>query len=488
MKLTIPPAPSGLLRQRGFSLIELMISVVISLVVLAGLSAMLVNVSRTNAEMAKSNSQIENGRFAVQALESDLIHAGFWGQYVPQFDDMSYMFRPGDAPTALPDPCRAYVADDFNPATTADWDFDYINNLLGIAVHVSADAPGNCVLDSKVANTDVVVVRHAATCIAGEANCDAQVAGRMYFQSSMCVPATWGTVQPAGNTLSTIALVPPSHNSNTSAIVNGYVGMRIRMLTGAGAGQTRLVSGYTGPGYIATVTPAWTIAPAFGDTYTIVDEALSSSQFPLRKRSCLNTDPAEMRHFESTIYYIRNYAATAGDGIPTLVRRVFDPITTPGLAHQAAEALVEGIERFSVEVGIDDTMARCGLNLGIRLDQPVSMISPASCSMTPSTVPSQNTLPINRGDGAPDRFVRCTTAAPCTAAQLQNAVATKLFLLVRNTEPTYRYVDSKTYCLGTIAADGSCPDSVGPFNDGYKRHLFSTTVRLTSISGRRETP
>ena len=93
MKPFTSPSPSGLMRQRGFSLVELMISVTISLVILAGLSAMLVNVSRTNAEMAKSNSQIENGRFAVQVLENDLVHAGFWGEYVPQFDDLRWLWR-----------------------------------------------------------------------------------------------------------------------------------------------------------------------------------------------------------------------------------------------------------------------------------------------------------------------------------------------------------------------------------------------------------
>ena len=486
MKPTLSAAPSAILRQRGFSLVELMISVVVSLVVLAGLSAMLVNVSRSNAEMAKSNSQIENGRFAIQALENELVHAGFWGEYVPQYDDVSSLFVPADAPGAVPDPCRAYLADDFNPATTSDWDFDYINQLLGIAIQVSADAPGNCVLDNKVANTDVLVVRHAATCIAGQANCDDEVNGKMYFQANLCVPSTTGTAQLAGNSSTTIALVPPSSASNTSALVDGYVGMRIRMLSGAGIGQTRVISAYTGPGYIATVLPAWTVTPAPGDKYTIVDEALSSTQFPMRKRSCLASAPADKRHFESNIYYIRNYASAAGDGIPTLVRSAFDPGATPALAHQAPEALVEGIERFSVEVGIDDTVHRCNLNTPIVLTEVVAMIKPVGCSL--STNASENTLPTNRGDGAPDRFMRCTTAVPCSADQLRNAVATKLFLLVRNSEPTPGYVDAKTYCLASRAADDSCPDTAGPFNDGYKRHLFSTTVRLTSISGRRETP
>jgi type IV pilus assembly protein PilW len=29
---------------------------------------------------------------------------------------------------------------------------------------------------------------------------------------------------------------------------------------------------------------------------------------------------------------------------------------------------------------------------------------------------------------------------------------------------------------------------MGPFNDSFKRHVFSTTVRLVNPAGRRETP
>jgi type IV pilus assembly protein PilW len=29
---------------------------------------------------------------------------------------------------------------------------------------------------------------------------------------------------------------------------------------------------------------------------------------------------------------------------------------------------------------------------------------------------------------------------------------------------------------------------MGPFNDGFKRHLYVSTIRLPNIAGRRETP
>ena len=86
--------------------------------------------------------------------------------------------------------------------------------------------------------------------------------------------------------------------------------------------------------------------------------------------------------------------------------------------------------------------------------------------------------------------MHCTTGTPCTAAQLTNVTAVKLFVLARAKDFSPGYTDTKTYCVGTPNADGSCPaaNTLGPFNDNYKRHVFSTTIRLTDVGGRRETP
>jgi type IV pilus assembly protein PilW len=469
-------------RQSGFSMIELMVSVTISLLILVALCAMLVNVSRTNGEMAKSNSQIENGRFAVQVLESDMAHAGFWGTFVPQFDDVNWLSLPNDTPASIPDPCLAY--------SEANWDFDHVNRLIGMPVQSSDAAPGTCILAGKKSNTDVLVVRHADTCMPGDTNCDADTAGKMYFQSSLCSAATSGTAQALGNTATAIALKATSATSTTSGINNAYSGMIIHTIDGTGAGQTRVIGAYDGATFSATVTVPWDIIPDATTTYTIVEDLLSTSGFSLHNRGadCAIAPAAAKRKFISSIYYIRDYASTADDGIPTLVRSSFDPAGPAALAHQTPEALVEGIEGFAVELGIDNTVSRCALNTAVDYTAAVSKIDPSTCVANPDA--GRNSLPINRGDGNPDVFVRCTTAAPCTAAQLANVVAARLYLLVRNTEPTTGYTDTKTYCLAAIPADGVCPaaSKVGPHNDHYKRHLFSTTVRLTNISARRETP
>src|SRR5437868_3959337 len=93
------PATPASRSSGGFTLVELMISMTISLLILAALVGLFVNTSRSQSEMAKTNGLIENGRFAMQLLEGDLVHAGYWGGYIPGFDDLTSEAIPGDVPT-----------------------------------------------------------------------------------------------------------------------------------------------------------------------------------------------------------------------------------------------------------------------------------------------------------------------------------------------------------------------------------------------------
>ena len=377
--------------QAGFTLIELMISLVIGLFIVLALIALLINVNRNNGELSKTNRVIENGRFSFQLLEADVTHAGFWAGHVPKFDDLTNTAVPSDVPSAVPDPCLAL----------SSWDATYKNNLIGIPLQayeipavvpsptlsVCATAPTNIVRDPQP-STDVLVVRHAETCAAGvDAGCAAPVTGAAYFQEARCTTTT-------------------------------------------------------SPNYTATVS------------------VLGTDTFTLRKRDC--TTLADTYKFLSDLYYVRNYAVTPGDGIPTLMRSQLD-----GTAHAAADALIEGIQGFRVEFGIDN------------VSDSGAAVNFAQAIVWANT--SNLTSPTNRGDGSPDgAFVHCTTASPCTAAQLMNVVAARIYVLVRSESKTPGYTDDKTYTLGST--------TLGPFNDGYKRHLFTQTVRVINVSSRRETP
>ena len=157
--------------QRGLSLIELMIAITIGMLVVAALLALFLNISRGNRELAKANTQIENGRFAIQVLQNDLMHAGFWGELSPP------------APTAVVDPCLLFD----------DWDDTYKANMLGMpGLGFDNDSvPGNCktVKDAQD-NSDILVVRHANTCTAGSANCEGGSDTGPHIQVSSCTSAT----------------------------------------------------------------------------------------------------------------------------------------------------------------------------------------------------------------------------------------------------------------------------------------------------------
>jgi type IV pilus assembly protein PilW len=423
----------------GFTLVELMISITLGLLIMIALIAVYLNISRTNTEMAKTNSLIENGRFAIDLLQEDISHAGFLGGYVPKFDDVMYKAAaPGDAPSAA----LAAVLDPGLPF--ADWATTpgYTAGLLGVAVQSFDTSPTNCAggttgqpIASQQANTDVILVRHLDNCLVGTGNCEADTLSsaspKLYFQSSFCALETENS--------------PPYR-------------------------------------YVLSNDPA---------------------AFTLKKKGCTGTPPttvgtaAPRRKFVSNMYYIRDYAVTAGDGIPTLMRSSFGTggaSNAPG--YEPGVALIEGIQGFRVELGID-ALSRCGFAADTAILDLRDPSTGAACTAN-AAVPVNNTLPANRGNGVPESFVRCTTGAGCTNAQVENAVAVKIYVLARSREVSAGVMDNKVYCLGSSCPAPTvttCPGVgvnaaplLGPFCDGYKRHVFQTTVRLTNISGRRETP
>jgi type IV pilus assembly protein PilW len=151
-------------RQSGYTIVELMVAVTISLIILASLVSVFANNSRTRGEIERANQQTENGRYALQLIVDDLHNAGYLAEFNP---------GPLATPAAKPDPC--------DPSPTA------LKNALPLAVQGydnGTNAP-TCLADLK-AGTDILVVRHASTCAVGTTGCDANVAGDAYFQTSGC--------------------------------------------------------------------------------------------------------------------------------------------------------------------------------------------------------------------------------------------------------------------------------------------------------------
>lgn len=342
---------------KGFSLIELMVAVVISVLMLLAILQLFIDVSRTNDEMAKTNILIENGRFSLQLMQADVQHAGFWGELDNDIDP----------PTAIPDPC-----------VVAGWNAVYKTNLIGIPVQAFPDSTGltGCGVTGVLANSDVLLVRHANTCVRGAVGCDGGADTGWHIQVSGC--RNIGTEDPY-----VIEMVDPSNPLNLTL-------------------RTKTCS-------------------------------LDSPVLP--------ADRAPQRKVISKLYYLAE-----NGGVPTLMR-----VELVNGAYSTPQPLIEGVESFRVELGLD-TEGKNGL--------PISASNP--------------------GDGSADEFQRCTALTPCVLDDLANVVAVKLYVLVRNTVVTRGYTDTKSYQLGST--------TVAAANDGFKRHVFATTVRLTNPSGRREIP
>lgn len=158
MKTTRLPRPA-----QGFSLAELMIALTIGLLIMAGLTTLFLTNSRAQGEIEKANRQVENGRFAIDTIATDLRNAGYYGEFDPTVLPV---------PAAMPAPCDVSV--------------DGLNAGLVLPVQGIDNAAGlDCLTDLKP-DTDVLVVRRTSTCVAGAADCEGVVAGLPYFQASLC--------------------------------------------------------------------------------------------------------------------------------------------------------------------------------------------------------------------------------------------------------------------------------------------------------------
>ena len=180
--------------------------------------------------------------------------------------------------------------------------------------------------------------------------------------------------------------------------------------------------------------------------------AMGSGAFPLRLRDCATI--AARRQYLVRIYFISTDNG-AGLPIPTLKRLELEIDPNDNVFKMVTVPLVEGIEQFNVEYGIDTD-----------------------------------------GDGSVDAYTTDPTAftgnpagscGACTPENnWRNVITAQFHILARNLDTSPGFSDGKTYSLGRDAAFN--PVTVGPFNDGFRRHIYTGLVRIVNAAGRRDTP
>ena len=172
MHRNIPPRAAA----RGFTLPELLVAVAVGLLILAGMTTLFVRNSRAQQSVERANRQIENGRYAIDVISTDLRNAGYYGEYDP---------TELPTPPGVPDPCALTVG-----ALKAALPLHVQGYDAGAAM------PG-CLTDQK-SGTDVLVVRHTRACVKGNPNCDDSDPAGPLFQASLCNnPSELGSGDPA---------------------------------------------------------------------------------------------------------------------------------------------------------------------------------------------------------------------------------------------------------------------------------------------------
>ena len=155
-------------RHSGFTLVELMIAVVLGLLILASLTSFFVRTSYNRSEIERNSQQIENGRYAINALRDDFMLAGFYADAT----------QPPSVVWNTPAACTTAVTD-------LGWVPNQLNPQMPVPVFAypgGVGRPVTCTPDYQP-NTDVVVVRRFNT----EVTPLAQVVNaQVYVQISEC--------------------------------------------------------------------------------------------------------------------------------------------------------------------------------------------------------------------------------------------------------------------------------------------------------------
>lgn len=125
--------------------------------------------------------------------------------------------------------------------------------------------------------------------------------------------------------------------------------------------------------------------------------------------------------YKPKIYYVRNYAESAGDGIPTLcVYQLSEDLATPTMQETC---IARGVESLQIEYGVDtDT------------------------------------------DGVANIY----TSTPTTNWLQNRLVSVRVHLLMRSQQPVAGYTNTKTYSLGNL-------DNYTP-KDAFYRRVYTTTI------------
>lgn len=169
-------------RQRGLTLVEFMVSIVLGMILVAAIAVLIANQSTARNEIDRGGRLIENGRYAMQVVTDDLMMAGYYGESQSAPVNGTVPGLPATpAATVLPDPCTRTVTsgDAANPGIQESASF-YVQ---GYDESTFTSSTLSCTPNWK-SGTDVLVVRHADPDTAG-ITVGSLTDGQVYLQTGL---------------------------------------------------------------------------------------------------------------------------------------------------------------------------------------------------------------------------------------------------------------------------------------------------------------
>ncbi|MBF8271745.1 MAG: putative type 4 fimbrial biosis PilW-related protein transrane [Magnetococcales bacterium] len=352
------------MRDRGFTLMELMISMTLGLLLLGGLVALLVSSGASRKHMEQGSLLLESGRYGMDVLVEDLRMAGFFGDFDPADLNLLSSLTPADGSDPTGGACAGNLSDSAA--------LSRLRYAMLVPVFGSAGGTGSWCAVANVTQvgtqSDVLIVRRASTCVSGDANCTMDTTNDVFLQTSLCnTDSTSGATYPLDRGTGALTLL--QKDCTTTADIRKFIAH----------------------------------AYLVGTTSTIVNNQAQQ--------------------------------------VPTLFRMELNS------GQWQAVPLAVGVELIAVEYGVDSSSA----------------------------------------DGAPDVWTQtvssltgCTNDNPLGC--WNNVVAVRVALLARAVDPDPGYTDTKTYTLSSVPGVRTFTPGTG---DNYRRHLYTVTVRIENVSGRR---
>lgn len=204
---------------RGFSIIELMVALVITLILLSGIAQIFLSSKKSYTIQNTLGRQQENGRYASETLAKDLRRAGYWG---------------GNADVSA----VTGTEGTFTPAATCATDNNTWARMLDQRIfglnQTQATEIGNyaCLNDGNgYSQGDILVVRFAAPwVIGGTTTPSIENNDRLYIRSALTISENAGKIfkgEDEGNTendMSPGAASPPSERESELIARAYYIG------------------------------------------------------------------------------------------------------------------------------------------------------------------------------------------------------------------------------------------------------------------------